>query len=365
MTITLYRNIVPASRNITSSSSNSLLKWKRPAGALLLVHNTPIQLNLTKGFSVNQTSTTSASLPPLPVPPLGQTVEKFLNFVKPIQTTAEYEQTFQLANKFLEEAGPLQRLLEQRAHKLPNWLTPWWLSAAYLSGRTPLPVITSPGVTFPPFNYTGIDQQINYAAKIVQAALKFHHLVLRNELTGDRGSHGIPFDMSQYKFLFGTVRIPRRNQDEIRYGKDQPQWAQHILVTRNGHTFKMAVYSENCHQLGLDQLQQQLRLIIEISDGQPPNTEEAVNIVSSDDRDHWADVYARLKGNNHDQVEAVENALFVVALDRDFGLDNGCPEDRNMEMALHGGGAELNARNRWYDKTLQVNAQHISSSNCL
>jgi len=58
-------------------------------------------------------------------------------------------------------------------------LTPWWLEIAYLSARTPLPVVTSPGVTFPYFGFTGMDAQIEYAAKIIQSALKFHHKILR------------------------------------------------------------------------------------------------------------------------------------------------------------------------------------------
>lgn len=41
--------------------------------------------------------------------------------------------------------------------------------------------------------------------------------------------------MGQYKYLFGTTRIPKLNKDEIRYGSAQPQWARHIIVTRNGH----------------------------------------------------------------------------------------------------------------------------------
>jgi hypothetical protein len=53
------------------------------------------------------------------------------------------------------------------------------------------------------------------------------------------------------------------------------------------------------------------------------------------------------------EVESVENSLFLMCLDRDFG-GNARPEDQNMAMALHGGGPTLNSRNRWFDKTLQV-----------
>jgi hypothetical protein len=60
---------------------------------------------------------------------------------------------------------------------------------------------------------------------------------------------------------------------------------------------------------------------------------------------------------NPAEIEIVENALFTLALDRDFGGDeNMRPEDLNMAMALHGGGVQKNSRNRWFDKTLQVSS---------
>jgi len=56
-------------------------------------------------------------------------------------------------------------------------LTPWWLDIAYLSARTPLPVVTSPGITFP-YSVSGRDEVIDLAAKIIQSALLFHHKIL-------------------------------------------------------------------------------------------------------------------------------------------------------------------------------------------
>ena len=55
-------------------------------------------------------------------------------------------------------------------------LTPWWLNIAYLAARTPLPVVTSPGVMFPKFEFNTPEGQLEYAAKISQAAIKFYLL---------------------------------------------------------------------------------------------------------------------------------------------------------------------------------------------
>lgn len=54
-------------------------------------------------------------------------------------------------------------------------------------------------------------------------------------MTPDKGHGHVLFDMEQYKLLFGTTRIPKIGMDEIHYGKDQKEWAKHILVVRDGH----------------------------------------------------------------------------------------------------------------------------------
>lgn len=42
-------------------------------------------------------------------------------------------------------------------------------------------------------------------------------------------------DMSQYKRMFGTTRIPLFKIDKIRYGCDSDSFSKHIIVTRNGN----------------------------------------------------------------------------------------------------------------------------------
>jgi carnitine O-acetyltransferase len=185
--------------------------------------------------SLRTKSTYVKDLPKLGVPPLAETLDKFVKLARPIQNDSEFTETLKIANEFLHGEGTeLQRRLEERARSLPNWLTPWWLNAAYLEARTPLPIVTSPGVSFPRFAFSGVEGQIECAAKIIQAALIFHHLILSEELPQDKAGK-IPFDMSQYKYLFGTTRIPKHNKDEIRYGARNTEWPKHIILTRKGH----------------------------------------------------------------------------------------------------------------------------------
>jgi carnitine O-acetyltransferase len=313
------------------------------------------EMSKSRGISEISKRNMYSKLPKLMPPDLNSTIKTFIEFAEPLQNHEKFNKTRQIAKEFVEsgEAQKLHDLLVQRAEKLNNWLTPWWLNIAYLEARTPLPIVTSPGVAFPPMEYSGEEGQITAAAKIVQAALNFHHKILNNELPEDRAGK-IPFDMSQYKFLFGTTRVPRKGKDEIRYGLSQKEWSKHILVTRNGHTFQVSVYDCEGNILGTEAIEDQLRNFV-IPNSQTRNL-APVNLVSSDDRDSWAEVYQRLEKKHPDLIKSYENALFILCLDSPVSHDSGrSRSEEQMRQMLTGGGADENGINRWFDKTVQLN----------
>ncbi|KAE9553994.1 hypothetical protein FO519_002811 [Halicephalobus sp. NKZ332] len=297
---------------------------------------------------------TYSQLPKLLPPNLDHTLKTFVDFAEPIQTYSEYEETKKATLNFIKsgEAGKLHSLLQQRAEKLNNWLTPWWLNIAYLESRTPLPIVTSPGVAFPPMEYSGQEGQIDAAAKLIQTTLNFHHKILNDELPEDRAGK-TPFDMSQYKFLFGTTRVPKKSKDEIVYGCSGT-FGKHILVTRNGHSFHFPVYDKQGNVLGVDAIAAQIRdYVVPMSE---IRINRPVNLVSSDGRDEWADVYGRLKKKNPKSIESYEKALFVLCLDSQVEQHSDRTRvEEQMRQMLTGGGSDENGINRWFDKTIQMN----------
>lgn len=129
-------------------------------------------------------------------------------------------------------------------------MTPWWINNAYLEARTPLPIVTSPGVIFPSFKLYSINKdKIDLAARIIHAnynfmtmifkfILNFNYIIiffLRQELPQEKLKNGEPLDMNQYFYLYGTTRIPQLKRDIMHYINYQPQSDQHIVVTHNGH----------------------------------------------------------------------------------------------------------------------------------
>ncbi|NWS49864.1 CACP acetyltransferase, partial [Probosciger aterrimus] len=115
----------------------------RPCGLLK-----PTALSKIPGrFRIHQ-----EALPHLPVPPLQQTLDRYLLALQPIISEEELNHTQELVAEFCKPGGVGERLqkgLERRAKKTENWLSDWWLKTAYLEYRLPVVVHSSPGVVLP------------------------------------------------------------------------------------------------------------------------------------------------------------------------------------------------------------------------
>ena len=80
-------------------------------------------------------------LPPLPLPEVKATIEKWLKSIKPLVSEEQYEITAQKAAAFLEkDAAKLQAWLQERVKTKQNWLEDLWLEFAYLRGRDPIAI---------------------------------------------------------------------------------------------------------------------------------------------------------------------------------------------------------------------------------
>ena len=105
------------------------------------------------------------SLPRLPVPPLQQTMEKYLLSVRPLLTDEEFACTKAAVDDFRKPDGIgelLQEKLVSRSNKMENWLVDWWDDVAYFSYENPVVVHSSPGISFPKQNFTSQLDQLRY-----------------------------------------------------------------------------------------------------------------------------------------------------------------------------------------------------------
>lgn len=292
-------------------------------------------------------------LPRLPVPALEDTLHKYLKTVKPLVTDDEFRLTEELVSKFKspEGVGPkLQQKLQERANTKENWLYDWWMNTAYLDYRWPVVVWSSPGLVFPLQEFKTLDDQLNFAAKMIVGALDYKRLVDEKRVPPEyMGKDRL--DMSQYFNILGTCRIPGVTRDSIRFFGQESDPPKHIVVAHNNHYFKINVYGNSGIPLSARQIVHQLRNVVERS----THPTSPVGLLSTQNRNVWGKAYKKIRKDkmNKASVEEIQRCIFLLALDGPIYNPTGNIMNDAALNCVHGNGPNGYAGNRWYDKTLQ------------
>ncbi|XP_047515604.1 carnitine O-acetyltransferase-like isoform X1 [Pieris napi] len=309
-------------------------------------------LQLVSNYTSTKPAPNSQNLPQLPVPKLEDTVNKYLKTVRPFLNENEFSNTSKLMNNFASEGGigqKLQSLLENRASKHTNWLEEWWLNTAYLEYRDPVVVFSSPGLVFPLRKFNNQTEQLEYAAKTLLAAVNYKSLIDNDKIPLEMMGKS-PLDMSQYKKIFGTCRIPHPKRDKLSFNDSK-----YVTVIHNNHLFHLDLWGSDDKRLSCDQIVQGLKKIVASS---ASSAKDAVGILTSENRDNWAKAYELLSKdeNNRRSLADVERSIAVLCLDNASGVwkaDESARRSLAGAHTIHGAGASANGGNRWFDKTVQ------------
>nr|XP_060613492.1 carnitine O-acetyltransferase [Anolis sagrei ordinatus] len=294
-------------------------------------------------------------LPPLPVPPLQQTMERYMLALQPIVSEEELRHTRELVQDFLKPGGfgeRLQKGLERRAKKHENWLSDWWLKTAYLEYRLPVVVHSSPGVVLPKQDFQDRQGQLRFAAKLIEGALDFKTMI-DNETLPVEYLGGKPLCMNQYYQILSSCRIPGPKRDSVvNYARGKTP-STHVTVVHNFQFFELDVYSSDGSPLTTDQIFLQLEKIWNTS---LQTNKEPIGILTTNHRNSWAKAYNNLikDKTNKESVRSIEKSIFTICLDAPMPrVSDDIYRSRVAAQMLHGGGSRWNSGNRWFDKTLQ------------
>ncbi|CAI5725579.1 unnamed protein product [Hyaloperonospora brassicae] len=274
-------------------------------------------------------------LPRLPVPPLADTVALYLSTLSPLVSAAELAHATALATAFLQPTGAgheLQRRLVARARDRSDssYLAAWWNTIGYLRERTAL--------------IRGSGRDVGRAAALLQASVRFAHGVADGTLEPERlGRNKTPVCATAYKYMFHACRIPRRTQDSYRIY--DPATHSYAVVMRRNRFFQLELVEPRSRQvLDFEALCFQLSRILDAAEA----AETAVGVLTTQDRDTWADAreeLIRASSMNEESLRIIESSLLVL------NLDDEAPVTRT-EVARglwHG-----NGRNRFFDKCVQI-----------
>ncbi|XP_054054538.1 carnitine O-palmitoyltransferase 1, liver isoform isoform X3 [Rissa tridactyla] len=290
------------------------------------------------------------SLPRLPVPAVKDTVNRYLESVRPLMDDEGFRRMEGLAKDFAFNLGPrLQWYLKLKSWWATNYVSDWWEEYIYLRGRGPIMVNS---------NYFAMDflylspttLQAARAGNVIHAVLLYRKKLDRQEIKPIllMGST-VPLCSAQWERMFNTSRIPGEESDTLQHVKD----SKHIVVYHKGRYFKVWLYHDG-RLLRPREIEQQMQRILD-DDSEPQAGEEKLAALTAGDRVPWAKARQAYfsRGKNKQSLDAIEKAAFFVTLDdTDQGYRKEDPVkslDAYAKSLMHG-----RCYDRWFDKTFTL-----------
>ncbi|XP_072304256.1 carnitine O-acetyltransferase b [Eucyclogobius newberryi] len=305
--------------------------------------------------SLRQEQCLFSSVPPQPVPPVPQTLQRYIQALEPLLPPDELAHTHRMVHEFGRPGGlgsQLQERLETRARNTKNWITDWWVQWAYLENREPLAVHSNPAISLPRRDFNDWRSQLVFASKLITAVLDFKAMIDRGQFSVEH-MRDRPLCMELYPLMFSSCRIPGPKHDSVaHYGRSRRS-PTHITVVRNYQFFKVEVYNSDGSRMTESQIHTQL---LRIRSQSWKTDKEPIGILTSEHRHTWGAAYNRLFRDkiNRESVRAIETGLFSLCLDSPvMRISDEKYASRKAAQVLHGGGTFSNSGNRWFDKTLQ------------
>ncbi|KAJ2814601.1 hypothetical protein IWW50_007084, partial [Coemansia erecta] len=194
--------------------------------------------------------------------------------------------------------------------------------------------------------------QLARAARLITHMLECNEAINQGTLAAD-SQRGTPLCMNQFKWQFGTTRIPRPGCDEL--VNQYPSTAKHVLVMYRDQAVEVPVYNGAGKRASLAQISAQLlqatrrvdELLAKQAHVQPP-----VAALTAGNRDNWANARIILEKDaaNGASLAKVESSLFAVCLDVDVDPQDTADPERSIAVFTHSHAG----RNRWFDKAIQL-----------
>ncbi|GAA5828545.1 hypothetical protein JCM11251_000843 [Rhodosporidiobolus azoricus] len=309
----------------------------------------------TYPFPPGKTFAGQEALPKLPIPPLEDTMKRYLKALEGLQSHSEHARTEAVVQDFLQNEGPeLHERLKDYAASKASYIEEWW-TESYLSHSESVVLSLNPFFILEDDPTPSRGNQLMRATSLILASLAFIHDLRTGVLEPDQ-HRGTPLDMSQYTTLFGASRIPTKTGCRLQVDPN----SKHVVVMARGQMYWFDVLdSKNRPALTERALLANLTAIAADAARTPRNqvAQSALGVLSTERRQTWAQCRNGLMKHEGNAMclEVLDKALFVVCLD-DTSPKDASEMCENMlcgTYKLEKGVQVGTCTNRWYDK-LQI-----------
>lgn len=311
------------------------------------------------------------SLTKLKIPKLEDTFERYLTALKPLLSEAEFKDAEKCTRSFQANgAGAIDKEIRDLDSSDPqgNYISESWFDM-YLKDRSSIVLNYNPFIAFAVDPNPGHMNQAIRATNMLISSVRFMKSLRENKLKpeifhlnpeksdtvnfqrlmrlipesvsfyGAYMFNAYPLDMSQYFRLFNSSRIPQKGKDILVSDSTK----NHVLVVHKGNFFTFPVLNADGSIVKPEEMYACIRHIL---DSNVKENEFPLGVLTSENRDVWADTRAKLvELGNADALAAIDSAIYCIALDETETNDPDvlCPN------FLHG-----DAKNRWFDKNYTI-----------
>lgn len=323
----------------------------------------------------------------LKIPKFDSTCQRYLAALDPIfQNDSRLGQTREITKKFQQGQGKElhSKLLQyDKTVRHSSYINEFWFHM-YLASRVPLPLNYNPFLAWKDAPTEALNHQVVRSTNFLISAMRFKRSLEENLLepevyflnpkTGKSNFYkdimswapnsiatylsfafkAFPLDMSQYKNLFNSTRIPRLDKDEIL--KSDSKTNGHILVIKDGQFYLFDVLDQNGDLKTPEHIYANLHYIANQPKLVPKEGDHlSITELTTADRDVWAqerEHLINLSERNEKNLSRLDSALFAICLD---DLKFKEPE-QTIEAGhnfLHGSN-QSGPLNRWFDKSFSL-----------
>ena len=195
-----------------------------------------------------------STLAKLPVPDLENTLKELNEWVKPVVSSEELLQFETFSECFAKQEGPvLQRALEEHAQNTAgSWLAPFWIKS-YLNTRGNLQSETNFSLTIRPEYHQHLGSINSKAAQIIERLTLIFLSLINETYPLELDPKGNNVDMSYYRNLFKSCRLPDSEEDQFYVGDDSPE-NNHIIVIKDSNFYQLKVTDNKGKAISADEL---------------------------------------------------------------------------------------------------------------
>ncbi|EDW16810.1 peroxisomal carnitine O-octanoyltransferase [Drosophila mojavensis] len=291
------------------------------------------------------------TLPPLPLPELRDTLQRYYAGLRPFGTDEELAETRRIIAEFETGIGAkLQEKLKERAARMKNWLGSWWEDYAYHTMR--LPLLPYQIMSMPcQLCHVGVPERPDYMlkslARQIYHSLEFWDLV-RNENIRPLSSNGgrVKYSSALYKQFYSTSRVPGEEQDHIEkhfLTKTEGRTPTHLTITGKGRQFTFNCVHEDDSILTAPEILVALQRIRSMLDYEPEG--DGVPALTHDNRTSWAKNrkhLLNLSEANKQKLKLVESSCIDVCFDEHQPQNT----EESSQLCIYG-----DYHSRWGDRS--------------